>query len=253
MKVLKINIYQPQAHYRVPFTYQRRHTYPLPPYSTVKGFLCNVLGIKDENDDSFKKLTNELCLSISGRFESKTTEYIWLRNLSKERHIARYGVPGNRTINGHIAHIGGQNPASIDILNDVDLTIHIYHKENDFLDRIKSALNNPEDRNEPLHLGRAEDWIVLDREAVFIDLKQTTVFRGFYRFFWIPKEYAENNNPLGIAHRLPTFYTIVNGIRNFTDYIDVYLNEGKIVDLSCYFDNKESLPVFFASLKMGGI
>ena len=43
---MRLVIYQPHAHYRVPFTYQRRHTYPIPPYSTVKGLICNVLGIK---------------------------------------------------------------------------------------------------------------------------------------------------------------------------------------------------------------
>jgi len=53
MKALLIQIYQPTAHFRIPFTYQRRHTYPIPPYSTVIGLLCNLLGIyyHDENDD----------------------------------------------------------------------------------------------------------------------------------------------------------------------------------------------------------
>ncbi|MGB9677695.1 MAG: CRISPR-associated protein Cas5, partial [Candidatus Ratteibacteria bacterium] len=47
MKVSKLKIYQPQAHYRIPFTYQRKHTYPIPPYSTIIGLLCNVLGIRN--------------------------------------------------------------------------------------------------------------------------------------------------------------------------------------------------------------
>ncbi|MEM4402583.1 MAG: CRISPR-associated protein Cas5, partial [Candidatus Caldarchaeum sp.] len=83
----------------MPFTYQRRHTYPIPPYSTVIGFLCNVLGI----DDQKKKETigvrstvlygelKKIKISIAGRFASKTTEYIWFRNLSKSAHIDRFG------------------------------------------------------------------------------------------------------------------------------------------------------------------
>lgn len=55
--ILRIRIYRPQAHYRVPFTYQRRHTYPIPPYSTVIGFLCNVLGIDDQGKEEYRKLT----------------------------------------------------------------------------------------------------------------------------------------------------------------------------------------------------
>jgi CRISPR-associated protein Cas5, N-terminal domain len=55
LKTLRLKIYQPQAHYRVPFTYQRRHTYPIPPYSTVIGLLCNVLGIRNLEGDGEPK------------------------------------------------------------------------------------------------------------------------------------------------------------------------------------------------------
>jgi len=41
---LRLQLYQPHAHFRIPFSYQRRHTYPIPPYSTVIGFLSNLLG-----------------------------------------------------------------------------------------------------------------------------------------------------------------------------------------------------------------
>jgi len=70
MKALLIKIYQPTAHYRMPFTYQRRHTYPIPPYSTVIGFLCNMLGIIHQDNEWYKKL-KKCKLSISGRFEQK--------------------------------------------------------------------------------------------------------------------------------------------------------------------------------------
>lgn len=61
-QVLKIKIYQPDAHYRIPFSYQRRFTYPIPPYSTVKGLICNVMGIKSSEDERFKKLKQGLSL-----------------------------------------------------------------------------------------------------------------------------------------------------------------------------------------------
>ncbi|MEM4314681.1 MAG: CRISPR-associated protein Cas5, partial [Thermoplasmata archaeon] len=86
MRSLKLKIYQPHAHYRIPFTYQRRHTYPIPPYSTVIGLLCNILGIRNiEGKEEpcmnqncscdYHKLKN-IKISICGKFESKTTEYI---------------------------------------------------------------------------------------------------------------------------------------------------------------------------------
>ncbi|MCX7640471.1 MAG: CRISPR-associated protein Cas5, partial [Pyrinomonadaceae bacterium] len=125
MHYLRIEIYQPQSHYRIPTTYQRRHTYPIPPYSTLIGFLCNTLGI---NDQRLKRKIDEeeICLydelkkikiSIAGCFESKVTEYIWFRNLSKEKHEKRFGYAENRYIGGHIEHIGGQSPILIDTLN----------------------------------------------------------------------------------------------------------------------------------------
>ena len=115
MEVLKINIYQPQAHYRMPFTYQRRHTYPIPPYSTILGFLCNILGIKNyngnggPNEEKFDKL-KKTKIAICGKFEIKTTEYTWFRNLEKDSHIKRFGTAENRFVNGHIEQIGGQTP-----------------------------------------------------------------------------------------------------------------------------------------------
>ena len=44
---LRLLLYLPQAHWRVPFAYQRRHTFALPPYATVIGFICNALGIRN--------------------------------------------------------------------------------------------------------------------------------------------------------------------------------------------------------------
>ncbi len=44
---LRLLLYMPQAHWRVPYAYQRRHTLALPPYSTVIGLLCNLLGIRN--------------------------------------------------------------------------------------------------------------------------------------------------------------------------------------------------------------
>ncbi|MCM8806519.1 MAG: type I-B CRISPR-associated protein Cas5b, partial [Candidatus Omnitrophica bacterium] len=166
MKILKLKIYQPHAHYRIPFTYRRRHSYPIPPYSTVIGLLCNILGIRNiEGKEEpcvsqncfcdYHKLKN-IKISICGSFESKSTEYIWFRNLSKESHNNRFGYCRNRYVSGYIEHPGGQMPVLIDILNDVNLWIYFYHEDQDFLEKIKDSFENPQNRIYPLHLGRAE-------------------------------------------------------------------------------------------------
>lgn len=268
MEVLKIKIYQPQAHYRLPYTYQRRHTYPIPPYSTVIGLLCNVLGIRNYNgqrEPDYYKLKN-IKISISGNFESKTTEYTWFRNLLEDSHNSRFGSPKNRYIAGHIEHIGGQMPVSIDILNDVRLWIYLFHSNENFLKGIKEHFEKPNNRVSVLHLGRAEDWIVIE-DLKFVKLIECNIGGNFERFFWIPENlYMQDSeqrkswkgifqNVGGLAYMLPTFYRLQNGIRNF-EYVKVKLNNGEISlcksSMKLPFDEEEDIPVFLADLQVGG-
>jgi len=264
MRALKLKIYQPQAHYRIPFTYQRRHTYPIPPYSTVKGLLCNVLGIKKgiekiEEDDNDRDLIilnklRKLKIAICGNFESKTSEYTWFRNLSKDSHISRFGYPENRKVSGHIEHPGGQMPVVQDILNDVRLYTYMFHREEDFLTEIKNSFENPVKRTSPLHLGRAEDFIVIE-EINFIELSVKDIEGVFNNYFWIPERLYTNSETdfefdkvQGLIYRLPTFYTVINGIRNF-EYIIAKLNDGDIGGIKIFYDEEVKLPVFFFDLE----
>ena len=271
MKVLRIKIYQPQAHYRIPFTYQRRHTYPLPPYSTVIGFLCNVLGINNQSHDLYKEGIHNLKISISGRFESKITEMIWFRNLKKEKHVQRFGYVENRETNGHIEHIGGQSQMWIDILNDVHVIIYLAHKEDTYLRTIRENLVNPVNRLEILHLGRAEDWIVLEEEPEFLDDSEIAYERrdaDYKHFFWIPNQFfikngngwepKANNNHDGLLYNLPTLITIKDyentfnrhGERNF-EYTQTKLNDGLIKEEKILLDISDKnniLPIFLGEL-----
>ncbi|MCS7164425.1 MAG: type I-B CRISPR-associated protein Cas5b [Thermodesulfovibrio sp.] len=265
MRVLKLKIYQPQAHYRIPFTYQRRHTYPIPPYSTVKGMLCNLLGIRKgieriENkisDDDMMKLKKlmQLKVSICGNFQSKSSEYIWFRNLSKNSHIERFGYSENRKVSGGIEHPGGQMPVIIDILNDVEVVIYLFHENSGFIEIIKkSFLEEPSMRIYPLHLGRAEDFIVIS-EISEIDLKVLEVEANYDKFFWIPERIYKNNECnfefnkiIGITYNLPTFYFISSGRRNF-EYARFKLNDGDLGGIRMFFDEIEKLPVFFFSFR----
>lgn len=262
LKVLKIKIYQPQAHYRIPFTYKRRHTYPVPPYSTVLGLIANVLGIrnvpgqeepciKSDCDCDYHKL-KKLKLAICGNFQSKSTEYVWLRNLHKDYHRQRFGVVHNRSVSGRVEHIGGQSPILVDVLNDVTILIYVYQKDESFLEKIKLNFENPTKRSGVLHLGRAEDWIVPEK-IDFVGLVMKQINGNYGYFFWIPaKSFGISNHCLdkvaGITYDLPTFYRIRKGFRVFS-YLPAKLNDGDIADIQTYFDESEGLPVFFANLE----
>ncbi len=158
-KILKIKIYQPDAHYRVPFSYQRRFTYPIPPFSTVKGLICNLMGIRDESDELFRKMKEGLSLGIYGRYESLVKEYVWFRNLEKKSHVARFKTVKNRYIDCIPQHPGGQMPVIVDVLHNVNLIIYLYHSDTEFLKEIEVAFENPTKRYSPIHLGRAEDLV----------------------------------------------------------------------------------------------
>lgn len=269
ISLLKIKIYQPQAHYRIPFSYQRRLTYPLPPYSTVLGLIANVLGIRNlpgQEEPCIKENCNcdyhklkGLKISICGSFKAKTTEYIWFRNLAKESHVERFRAVNNRYVAGHIEHIGGQIPCFTDILNEVNIIIYLYHEDVYFLEKIKYSFEKGNSRISPLHLGRSEDWIVI-KEFDFIDNIVIEELNGDYNnFFWIPEKLFNKGVDLdfkfekiyGLIYNLTTFYKIKDGARNF-EYIRVKLSDGNFGDILSFYDPKENLPFFLADLG-GGI
>lgn len=259
MKALLIKIYQPTAHYRIPFTYQRRHTYPIPPYSTVVGFLCNMLGIDYQGNERYEQL-KRCKISISGRFEQKLTEYIWFRNLSKESHEKYFGSIETREKNGEINHIGGQSPMRIDVLENMHMNIHIVGDEN-FLAELETYLHNPVNRLETVHLGRAEDWLVFE-SIQLVDLEKSDRDKNYNHFFWIP-QYLDTGNEIafnfdkaeGLFYNLPVFSTIKNydktydrnAERSFT-YMRSKLNDGAIMGMECWYDKQSDVPVFLADL-----
>jgi len=274
MPVLRLKIYQPQAHYRIPFSYQRRLTYPLPPYSTIIGFLCNACGIDDQRNDLYKNCISKLKISIAGRFKLKLTEMLWFRNLSKGAHKGTYGSIDNREKNGQVGHIGGQVPIKIDILEDIELIIHLYlgnkDKDKDNLNTLKTLkdnLENPANRLGVLHIGRAEDWIVFQEIKTLDDgdIEFKRINGQYPYFFWIPEKiYSEKiykvdgnsldwNNFDGPLHRLTTF-SHIEGYEKHHNHtgrriyktINTKLNEGKIINTECFFDKELELPLFFA-------
>ncbi len=292
MKVLRLKIYQPHAHYRIPFTFRRRHTYPIPPYSTVIGLICNVLGVKgpienpeeykiEDLDITFKDFANDLYLAIYGKFESMTREYIWFRNLSltaKGGHLSRFGSPANRVVDGIPEHPGGQVPTRIDVLEEVNLIIYIAHKKEKVIEKLANIFRNPEKRLYPLHLGRAEDWIVFNGEPedaikiIEINEEKEPIYGRLkdYDYSWIPdpergKDFVDDkfyNSEFkdffrkvhGSSHLITSFYHIRNGVRVF-EHIPVKLFEGG--DFPMRFgkpfrflkDEELETPLFFAKMK----
>ncbi|WP_438316094.1 type I-B CRISPR-associated protein Cas5b [Candidatus Caldatribacterium sp. SIUC1] len=263
-EVLRLIIYQPQAHYRIPFTYQRRHTYPLPSYSAVRGFLGNILGIRGdtfgenpnpEKNGDFRNLKN-LKIGVCGRFEAKTTECTWLRNLSKTEHIKAFGAVENRVRFGVGEHPGGQAPVLIDVLNEVRIVVYLAHEDSSFLEKLFQKIQNPVGRLYPLYLGRAEDWVIVE-EIKKVPLEVKSKDAHFEHFFWVPERPWPPDIPFdfakvqGLRYRVPIFWELRDGSRDFR-YVSAKLNDGRFQGVSFLFDasfGKKGLPVFLASME----
>ncbi len=260
-KVLRIEIFQPTAHYRIPFSQKKvKNTYPLPPYSTVKGLLANLLKI----DKGIREITNnpnqelilklkEIKMAILGNFKYKTEDYTWVRNLEVNQHIKRFGDLKNRILNSEVEHPGGQSPVIINTLNEVKIYIYLWHPYEKFLEEIEKRFLNPSERNDPLHLGRSEDFIIIEN-IKHITIKIDQIENNFKTFFWIPEKpftWDENvhfnfEEIRGLLYRIPTFYRIVDQKREF-EYITVKLNNGIITNINFYVDSELGLPIFLAN------
>lgn len=281
MKVLRLKLYQPHAHYRVPFTFARRHTYPIPPYSTVIGLICNVLGIRNHSDRNFKTLRSGLSLAIYGNFESVIREYIWFRNLKIDFHISRFGFLENRKVQDISEHPGGQMPTRIDVLENVKLLIYIYHPEEHILKTLKNAFIDPINRIYPLHLGRGEDWIVFDGKydeavkIIEINSSKKEPFYGKFEFYtWIPDpeqgmEFIDENfyekdryikfyrKVKGSSHLITSFYELKNGVREFIKIPVKLFEQGDFpFDFGKPFkfikDKEFNIPLFFCKISGKG-
>ncbi len=236
-----VKIFQPTAHFRVPFTYSRRHTYPLPPYSTVIGMLANLLNIRSQEDPLFRDILG-LRLSVAGSFQTRITEYVWLRNLARNAHITRFGSVHRRSFQGLPEHPGGQIPVRLDVLENVTLWLVFAHENEEFLHNLQRAFQHPRPRD-VLHLGRAEDWIILEETGEvqpIADLVEVDRFGGYVPWFhwipepkalWIPEEMDFDVNETswaamgGLRQRITTLYQVVDGRRVFHT-VEVKLVEG---------------------------
>jgi len=80
-EALRLKVFLPSAHFRVMHSSDPRRTYPVPPYSTVIGFLANILGDREKIQEM---LSGGLALGVLGQHEYITREYTWLHNLGAE-------------------------------------------------------------------------------------------------------------------------------------------------------------------------
>ncbi|MBW4829359.1 MAG: type I-B CRISPR-associated protein Cas5b [Clostridiaceae bacterium] len=152
MKAIRVKLYQNMVNYRKPTSFQLKETYPLPPPSTVIGMVHNLCGFTEYN---------EMDISIQGRHYSKVNdlytryEFKNAMKYSKTRHQLETGGYGI-----------SRGVATVELLTDVELLLHIVPKDQSIVEKIEKAFLHPV---EYPSLGRREDLALIE-EVKIVDV-----------------------------------------------------------------------------------
>ena len=201
MKAIRIELYQETANYRKPTSFRVKETYPLPPYSTVIGMVHRLCGY-----DEYKKMK----ISVQGKNFSR------IENLYRVYEYANKAFEPKR----HQIEVDGLGitvgVATIEILVDIELLIHIIPEDQSSLEEIRNAFANP---LEFPSLGRREDLATINKVSVveivkgkLEDIKQNEDFASY-----IPLKYLKNDIEHGYRIKLTKNYELekINSKKTF--------------------------------------
>ena len=165
MKAIKLKLYQNMVNYKVPTSFQLKESYPLPPYSTVIGMVHSLCDFKE-----YKPMK----IRISGNYFSKVNNLYTRHEFNNSDNVIK-------------------GPATIELLVDVNLTIHIIpeNQSEEFLNMIFEAFKYP--REYP-SLGRRED-IVLIKDVKIVNVEEKRLEKdlsnGEENFAYIPINFIQ--------------------------------------------------------------
>lgn len=215
MKALKICLYQETVCYKKPYAFKVTETFPLPPYSTVIGFLHNILEATEYN---------EMQVSVQGSYDGIFTTYNTTRFYQKEDITSM--------------------PLNVHMLYGVSLILHVVSTE-EILSKIYEGFKKT---SKVFTLGRGEDLARID-EIKFVDLKEIDAEdedeeRELDNCFYVPTIYETDLN--GIFYKINKDYKIVNDLRRWNKINVNYVEKGAaIIEGRYYLDNDEKESVVF--------
>jgi len=204
-KTLFIEIFQPFAQYRNPFTFYYAQSYPLPPKSTVVGMLQNAVNDYYGHELGIENWWN-LKVSVHGGFESVFWNYQQLikgyveidktfRVVNQGKPLYNEGFKSQRT------------PVYQQELFNGHLYIFIRGNE-EVLKRIKNALSKPK---KVLYLGRSED-IIFIKKIIFVDGESKTAKKSLWLTYptYIKKNSFPIKNQKYPVYSIPVFVRFLN-------------------------------------------
>ncbi|MCS6962159.1 MAG: CRISPR-associated protein Cas5 [Deltaproteobacteria bacterium] len=254
-------------HSRLPFAYSHRQTFPIPPISTVIGFLANLFGLHNKHQfEDFNRKHKLKKVAVFCKSTEVLEEYQWLRNLS--------ATTKPRLCRTETQHPGQIIPTFVQQVVKPEVLIYFA------LDKAVDVQSlNP---FTILSLGRAED-LVTTFEISEIELEEISplardslgkqFFRLFNRrttyMFWLPlNTFKGSVSGLDyLRYVVPVMYRygtvkqngIQTTVRHFTN-VEAFLIRGSLrplynvlisggyKDKSLFFDPKTEMPIFWFDL-----
>jgi len=279
LEVLRLDISAPSAHFRIINSNDPRRTYPVPPYSTIIGLLANILGDAELID---RFLNSSFYLGMAAQYEFLSRDYTWLRNMEKGAHQNRFASVANRRWQENIEHAGGQSPVVFEVLNHYELKVYLCHPDKTIVQQLTQNIFLADKWFSHLHLGRAEDWAMVESAAP-VTLTMLTCSKDIQNaaqyYQWMPtkdhifngsehfnlNDYTETySKTQGTVTLVTTIYSLMEApgtnsqmvtIRNF-DHIPAKLVKGQVPLLDNFklpallVDFDLCIPVYLA--KMNG-
>jgi|SRR5690625_1151401 len=218
MKALQIKGFQETVCYTRPFANKVTETYPLPPYSTVKGMIHAIL--KADQLIPFE-------LSIQGSYDTIISDYrktYFIEKSTVNIPIIFDGLSGEMPEFSDMKSM----PIYSHMLYGVKIIIHI-NAEEETLNNIYNAFQQ---LTEHVSLGRREDLLRID-QVKLVDLHSLDLFDGkrLNYAMYVPKDKVyEDELTTGIPYQLNWTYEIKNNIREWTRIPVIYLEENTFIN-----------------------
>lgn len=236
MEALRLKLFQETACYKKPFAFKVGETYPLPPYSTIKGMLHAVMEATD-----FVPMR----ISVQGTYDAMATDY-QTYYFFKKRNVDEFPMILDGLSEKPDFKEMTKMPIYLHMLYGVNLIIHVA-AEKPILEKIIVGMETGETH---LSLGRWEDLVRIDE---YKRVKIIPLTNG--------EEVELENNiyiPLSIMpdkcdyvpYRLNWKYSIKNNVRHWEKIGVGYVRGGYSLEgKSFLIDEDESYPIIFHDMK----
>lgn len=249
-KTLFIELFQPFAQYRNPFTFYYAQSYPLPPKSTIIGMLQNLIDDYYGHVHGIEKWWN-LKISVHGGFESVFWNYQSL--IKGEISISNIGLANKHDRNPlgrniwHPLYHSNMKAQRSPVYQQELFNGHLYFfikGPKEIVDEIYSALEKP---RKILSLGRSED-VVYIRNALYIDPKNVetkTVKKNIWLTYPTYIKLKANGKRFPIKNEKFPVYSIPVRVE--------FWNDGKTIKNKAEINKKTERKVCFETVIYTGL